>query len=209
MNKPCDKCGSTERYKNGRCVPCNRAACKRWYHNNKEKSAENARRYRKNNRERKRDYDLRWRIANREWSNAYAREYHIKNKAKKNASSQKWRDENPERHRKKVSQWQKNNPDRVCAKKQRRRARINHCDGNITADEWQQLKEHYEYRCLSCGRADIPLALDHIVPLVKGGSNTIDNAQPLCKSCNSRKSTKIIDYRPAGAGGQVERAEEA
>lgn len=36
-----------------------------------------------------------------------------------------------------------------------------------------------------------------MVPLVLGGTDYIDNIQPLCKSDNSSKGTKIMDYRPA------------
>jgi len=48
-------------------------------------------------------------------------------------------------------------------------------------------------KCLKCGSDKI--ALDHVIPIVKGGLNEIDNLQPLCKKCNSSKGDKIIDYR--------------
>lgn len=36
------------------------------------------------------------------------------------------------------------------------------------------------------------LEIDHIIPLSKGGRDTIDNKQCLCQRCNNRKSNKII-----------------
>lgn len=48
-------------------------------------------------------------------------------------------------------------------------------------------------KCLCCGSTKI--TLDHVIPVHLGGKNEIANLQPLCKSCNSKKSTKIIDYR--------------
>lgn len=56
--------------------------------------------------------------------------------------------------------------------------------------------ELYGYRCLCCGQQfSSGLTVDHVVPLALGGSNWISNIQPLCHHCNSKKHTKIIDYR--------------
>lgn len=50
-------------------------------------------------------------------------------------------------------------------------------------------------KCLSCG-SNNKIHLDHIVPVVYGGENSIDNLQPLCDKCNTSKGIKTIDYRP-------------
>ncbi len=67
---------------------------------------------------------------------------------------------------------------------------------HYTGKQWRELCARYENRCLCCGATDRPLTADHIVPLSKGESNSIDNIQPLCKKCNCIKHTKTIDYRP-------------
>lgn len=54
--------------------------------------------------------------------------------------------------------------------------------------------DKYGKLCLCCGTKE-NISLDHITPIYLKGENKIDNLQPLCRSCNSRKGTKIIDYR--------------
>jgi 5-methylcytosine-specific restriction endonuclease McrA len=54
--------------------------------------------------------------------------------------------------------------------------------------------EKYGKKCLCCGSTE-NLTIDHVIPVSKEGINDISNYQPLCKSCNSKKHDKIIDYR--------------
>lgn len=44
-------------------------------------------------------------------------------------------------------------------------------------------------RCASCGGTD-DLTIDHIHPIVRGGSHDPKNLQILCGSCNSSKGAK-------------------
>lgn len=77
----------------------------------------------------------------------------------------------------------------------RRRAAMRGSSGRYTPEQWYKLCAYYGHICLCCGEAK-PLTPDHIVPLACGGSNAIENIQPLCLDCNRRKTNKTIDYRP-------------
>lgn len=74
-----------------------------------------------------------------------------------------------------------------------RRNRLKKVGGSFTLGEWQTLKAQYNYTCPHCDRIepDIKLTIDHIIPVSKGGSNNIENIQPLCGSCNSKKGAKV------------------
>jgi hypothetical protein len=80
---------------------------------------------------------------------------------------------------------------------QKRHLLETNAQGSHTFEEWESLKKYYNYMCLCCKRQvpEIRLSEDHIIPLSKGGSDYIDNIQPLCISCNCIKHTKTINYR--------------
>jgi hypothetical protein len=47
-----------------------------------------------------------------------------------------------------------------------------------------------EGKCVQCGSNEL-LEYDHIIPVSKGGSNTVRNIQLLCETCNRKKSDSI------------------
>jgi 5-methylcytosine-specific restriction endonuclease McrA len=58
----------------------------------------------------------------------------------------------------------------------------------LRASRWWQ-NRLAQGRCHWCGGSFPPaeLTMDHIVPLVRGGSSSRGNVVPACKECNSRK----------------------
>jgi 5-methylcytosine-specific restriction endonuclease McrA len=92
--------------------------------------------------------------------------------------------------------WNAKNPDRVRFYRQVRKARKKGAGGTFTYSDWVALKAKFGNKCLDCGAPEHqkPLTVDHIIPVSKGGSNSIDNIQPLCMDCNMRKYTKAVDF---------------
>lgn len=88
-------------------------------------------------------------------------------------------------------------------KKYHRELKLKENGGSHTRREWIELCDYYHNICLRCKERK-PLTKDHVIPIYHGGTDNIDNIQPLCKSCNSRKRTKIIDYRKGFINGQNE-----
>ena len=61
--------------------------------------------------------------------------------------------------------------------------------------KWRKLRESIIKRdgcCQMCGTEE-RLSVDHIVPRTLGGSDSLDNLQVLCSSCNSAKGGRFFD----------------
>lgn len=66
----------------------------------------------------------------------------------------------------------------------------------------QWVKERDKYRCVDCNTHE-NLTVDHIIPVVKGGTNDVSNLTTRCQSCNSRKGANVPTEpsgRPAAQG---------
>lgn len=174
---PCVKCGTSEWYRGGECKKCHREYGLAWQRNNPERAREYCAKRNRNNREK---------LA------ASAAAYRRNNPEKARESVNNYRRKNPEYK----AAWKRNNPDRQKAYKHRRMARKAGNGGSFTAGEWKALCNHYGNKCLCCGRDNVKLTFDHVIPVSKGGTSDISNGQPLCKSCNSVKNARHIDYRP-------------
>ena len=68
--------------------------------------------------------------------------------------------------------------------------------GTHTYDEWLALMAANDFRCAACEVRHYPdeLTKDHIKPISRGGSDSITNIQPLCRSCNTDKGTMEINF---------------
>lgn len=122
----------------------------------------------------------------------YRKEYYQKNKERTLKLNKLWYEENKERKNETSKKW--STPERRSVIYHKRRARLVGSGGKVKIKDWEDMLKKYG-KCLCCGRTDIKLTMDHVVPISLGGKHVIENLQPLCKSCNCKKGAKTIDYR--------------
>ena len=188
IEKKCSRCGKTkpvsEFHKNGKyirsfCKKCHNLSVKKWKAKNQTKVKD----YNTKNADKRAEYMKQWRAENPD-------------KVKKQAA--KWVSENRARWCKKKVIWNNENPVKVKDYHHQRRARIRGTTfEKINAD---QVYERDGWICKICGEIvnqDLeypdPLSktLDHIIPLSKGGSHTVENVQLAHLNCNLKKYNKL------------------
>lgn len=69
--------------------------------------------------------------------------------------------------------------------------------GRHTPQEWSAMMTFHGGACLLC-KSTKDITKDHIQPVYQGGSDAIENLQPLCHGCNASKGSDTTDYRADG-----------
>jgi 5-methylcytosine-specific restriction endonuclease McrA len=57
----------------------------------------------------------------------------------------------------------------------------------------EYLLEKWGRKCVYCGKENVPLEIEHIVPKSKGGSDRISNLTLACHECNQKKGNQSIE----------------
>jgi 5-methylcytosine-specific restriction endonuclease McrA len=47
------------------------------------------------------------------------------------------------------------------------------------------------HRCQYCGRVDVPLTVDHVIPRARGGEDSWENLVAACVRCNNKKGDRL------------------
>lgn len=147
------------------------------------------------------DYDRAYYQKHKTQRAAYNRAYRIKNLERLRALEQQYNEQHREQRAAYACQYRKDNHDKIREAVHLRRAREANAEGSFTLEEFNQLVIRCGNQCLCCGchfTDENPAVADHIVPLSRGGVNSISNIQPLCGRCNRKKMVKTTDYRKKG-----------
>lgn len=206
------------------CRSCERAEAKQYYRDHRAEVLEKKRQHRIENPELYAERDQQRYLNNPEKEKARWASYRQRNHDEVLNRTRRWRDQNPdkvksytfkyyydnrEREKQKARrQYQKNKPYYIAYAKQataKRRAIIAQADGSFSSADIRGLYAEQEGRCFYCG---IPIYLelsgdvhvDHVIPISRGGSNSVDNLVCACASCNLSKKDKLVSEWEAVRG---------
>jgi 5-methylcytosine-specific restriction endonuclease McrA len=102
----------------------------------------------------------------------------------------------PDVYKKHSDDWRRRNPERAKFGYLCYLARLRGAAGSHTLEEWLKIKTAVHGICPACnGFFGDKLTKDHIVPIFLGGTNYKENLQPLCKSCNSIKQIRSLNFK--------------
>lgn len=127
--------------------------------------------------------------------NDYAQEYNKTRDSIANRERVKaWQKANPEKNNAKRKRWYDKHGDDARAQhltwRHNRLAKMKANGGSHTTEEWLAKLAEFDGSCVTCG-SSARIERDHIIPVTKGGTNDIENIQPLCLPCNRTKGAEV------------------
>ena len=207
--KTCRKCGSA--FDTKYCKPCDRArsaayraknpervkaSIAAWNESHKERKRELARDWYEKNAEVTKQRASEWRDANPDKAKIHRSATYFKNKAKIQVVTAIYHQKNKSEINARKSVWKASNPDAVRRANHSRRFRKVSAVGVLSKGIYQTLFAKQRGLCACCGaKLGSNYHLDHIMPLVLGGTNEDSNVQLLHSRCNLQKHAKHpIDF---------------
>lgn len=135
-----------------------------------------------------------WRAENAELVKLRAKEYRENNSERYKGYSIKWARKNAKRSALYNKRHREENPDLYREAVRRRRAKKRNAPTfQVSQRDIHRLLVRHSWCCAYCGKS---LAegyhIDHVVPLSRGGSNSIGNYLPACPTCNDSKGSKFL-----------------
>lgn len=179
------------------------AAHKQRYHDKREELLKYQSEYHKAHPEigRKAGKKYRSKLQYKEYNRKMMAEYRSNNKEKLSQWNKKWRSSRKEKIAESQRRCRLKNPETFRAGWAKRRA----IKRNVTVDmdrilEWMKLvKSKPDFICHHCKFefSTGKVHFDHIIPLARGGSHSIDNLCASCQQCNLSKGKKLTsEWRP-------------
>ena len=203
--KPCKHGHVAERLLiNGSCCECCRLKTAKFREENPELARKKYREWKAQNPEKAKAATAAWRECNpdkvlQHAKNGYAKHrvkrlawqavYNARNKEHVLARIKKWRNEHPQNVKKNNRTWYLNHPDIARAGSARGAARRRNAVGSFSATDIKRIYDVQFGKCAYCREAlNKCFDIDHIVPLIRGGTSWPANIQLCCEPCNQRKA---------------------
>ena len=135
---------------------------------------------------------------------AYDREYYLKNKERVLGYQKQYRERHREKNLLRLKTWKAANKEKCAALERKRRAKKRGLPVEVyTVEEVIKL---YGSNCHICGKEinltaerrsgrngwETGLQIDHLVSIINGGSDTLENVRPAHGLCNVRKNCRDI-----------------
>ena len=76
----------------------------------------------------------------------------------------------------------------------------------LAAELWEYLLEKFNRKCFYCGAKHVPLEKEHILPLSKGGTDSVNNLTVSCRECNQEKGDRHPNEIDGALGKRVQLA---
>jgi 5-methylcytosine-specific restriction endonuclease McrA len=170
---------------------------------NKEKTANRGKKWRLENQEKNRERNKKYRLENKEKIKEKNKKYRLENQEKIRNQVRKYRSENREIISERRKKRHLDNPDEARRASVKRRAlKFSNEHSPYTEAEVLSL---YGTDCHICNQPidleaprharnfgwELGLQMDHVIPISKGGPDTLENVKPAHGLCNNRKGSKV------------------